>query len=128
MRNQPRNLKSLPVLLAMILLALSPVSLLAQTGQIPAHPRDLKYQTLTYTPPKRDQYRHVLSSGVVAYLVEDHDLPLVNVSTIVRTGSYLDPAGKEGLAGLTGSQMRVGGTTPKSAEEVYETAHFTVAE
>lgn len=127
MRNPQRNLKPLSVVLALILFALSPMSLLAQTQQIPAHPRELKYQTLTYTPPKRDQYRHVLSNGVVAYLVEDHDLPLVNVSTIVRTGSYLDPAGKEGLAALTGSQMRVGGTTSKTAEEFDEAADFLAA-
>ncbi len=96
MRNQQTNLRPLSGLLALVLLALSPTSVLAQTQQIPAHPRELKYTTLTYTPPKRDQYRHVLSNGVVAYLVEDHDLPLVNVSILVRTGSYLDPAGKEG--------------------------------
>ena len=77
----------------------------AQSG-IPARPEELKYSTLTYTPPKRDKYRHVLSNGVVAYLVEDHDLPLVNLSLTVRTGSYLEPQGKEGLASLTGSQMR----------------------
>ena len=111
MRNRmknPRNLKSLAVVLSLILLALSPASLLAQMQQIPAHPRELKYTPLVYTPPKKEQYRHVLSNGVVAYLVEDNDLPLINVSTIVRTGSYLDPAGKEGLATLTGNQMRVG--------------------
>src|SRR6185503_3535681 len=88
---------------------------------------DLKYTTLSYTPPKREQYRHVLSNGVVAYLVEDHDLPLVNVSTLVRTGSYLDPAGKEGLASLTGAQMRAGGTTAKTAEEFDEAADFLAA-
>lgn len=126
MRNQ-RNLRPLAALLCLLLLTLSPASLLAQAQQIPAHPRDLKYPTLTYTPPKREQYRHVLSNGVVAYLVEDHDLPLVNVSTYVRTGSYLDPAGKEGLAGLTGTQMRVGGTTAKTAEEFDEAADFLAA-
>jgi predicted Zn-dependent peptidase len=127
MRNPRRNLKPLAALLTLILLTLSPAGLLAQTQQIPAHPRDLKYMTLNYTPPKRDQYRHVLANGVVAYLVEDHDLPLVNVSTIVRTGSYLDPAGKEGLAALTGSQMRIGGTTSKTAEEFDEAAAFLAA-
>lgn len=127
MRNSQKNLKPLSALLAMVLLTLSPASLLAQTPQIPAHPRDLKYTTLTYTPPKREQYRHVLSNGVVAYLVEDHDLPLVNVSTLVRTGSYLDPAGKEGLAALTGTQMRIGGTTSKTAEEFDEAADFLAA-
>src|ERR1051325_8501364 len=130
MRNRMRNsrtFKPLAAVLATLLLALAPLSMLGQTPQIPAHPRDLKYTTLSYTPPKREQYRHVLSNGVVAYLVEDHDLPLVNISTLVRTGSYLDPAGKEGLASLTGSQMRTGGTTSKTAEEFDEAADFLAA-
>ncbi|MEA2204863.1 MAG: zinc protease [Blastocatellia bacterium] len=127
--NKRKTHKLLSAFLGLALLALSPVSLLAQTQDptIPAHPRDLKYTQLTYTPPKREQYRHVLSNGVVAYLVEDHDLPLVNVSTLVRTGSYLDPVGKEGLAALTGSQMRAGGTTSKTAEEFDEAADFLAA-
>ena len=129
-RNRLRNTKPLSALLA-LLLTLAPISLVAQQTQqdpnIPTHPRELKYTTLNYTPPKREQYRQVLSNGVVAYLVEDHDLPLVNVSTIVRTGSYLDPAGKEGLAALTGSQMRTGGTTSKTAEEFDEAADFLAA-
>jgi predicted Zn-dependent peptidase len=127
MRNPRKNLRPLSALLALVLLTLSPLGILAQAQQIPAHPRELKYTTLTYTPPKRDQYRHVLSNGVVVYAVEDHDLPLVNVSTIVRTGSYLDPAGKEGLAALMGAQMRVGGTTSKTAEEFDEAADFLAA-
>ena len=125
-----KNRNVLSALLALALLTLSPLSLLGQAQQptnIPAHPRDLKYTTLTFTPPKRDQYRHVLSNGVVAYLVEDHDLPLVNVTTLVRTGTFLDPAGKEGLASLTGSQMRAGGTTSKTAEEFDEAADFLAA-
>jgi predicted Zn-dependent peptidase len=122
--------KMLSALLALTLLA--PAGLLAQTTQqqqtnIPSHPRELKYASLSYTPPKREQYRHVLSNGAVAYLVEDHDLPLINVSTLVRTGAYLDPAGKEGLATLTGSQMRTGGTTSKTAEEFDEAADFLAA-
>jgi zinc protease len=121
------NRKTISALLALAFLTVSPVSLIGQTKQIPAHPRDLKYTTLSFTPPKREQYRHVLSNGVVAYLVEDHDLPLVNVSTLIRTGSYLDPAGKEGLASLTGAQMRAGGTTSKTAEEFDEAADFLAA-
>ncbi len=123
-----RNRKILSALLALALLTLSPAGILAQQpSNIPAHPRELKYTTLSYTPPTREKYRHVLSNGMVAYLVEDHDLPLVSVSTLVRTGSYLDPAGKEGLAALTGSQMRVGGTTSKPAEEFDEAADFLAA-
>src|SRR5262245_33145002 len=117
MRIRMSNQHHLSLLLSLLLLTLSAAGLLAQSQQIPAHPRDLKYTPLVYTPPKRERSRHVLSNGVVAYLVEDHDLPLVNVSTIVRTGAYLDPAGKEGLAALTGSQIRSGGTISKTAEE-----------
>jgi predicted Zn-dependent peptidase len=94
---------------------------------IPGNPRDLKFPTLNFTPPKREQYRHVLSNGAVVYLVEDHDLPLINLQGLVRTGSYLEPAGKEGLASLTGSQMRAGGTESKTAEQFDEAADFLAA-
>lgn len=118
------------LLLALVLLA-APSALLAQTAQpqgVPAHPRELKYTTLNYTPPKRDKYRHVLSNGVVVYAVEDHDLPLVNISTLVRTGSYLEPADKVGLAALVGSQMRAGGTQKMTAEQFDEAADFLAAQ
>ena len=98
-----------------------------QSG-VPRRPEELKYTPLNYSPPKRDRYRHVLSNGVVAYLVEDHDLPLVTVSLTVRTGTYLDPKGKEGLASLTASQIRAGGTTSKTAEQFDEAADFLAAQ
>ena len=125
MRTRMRK-KSLSAVFA-LLLTLSSAAVVSQAQDIPAHPRDLKYTTLTFTPPKREPYRHVLANGVVAYLVEDHDLPLVNISTLVRTGTYLDPAGKEGLASLVGAQMRAGGTTSKTAEEYDEAAAFLAA-
>jgi zinc protease len=100
-----------------------------QQGQsaIPVNPRDIKFPALSFDPPKRSQYRHVLSNGSVAYLVEDHDLPLVNVQTLVRTGDYLDPEGKEGLASITGTQMRTGGTKNKTAEQFDEASDFLAA-
>jgi predicted Zn-dependent peptidase len=126
-----RNRQRLSALLVVALLVLAPASAAAQTAQrpsdIPARPEQLKFVPLNYTPPKREQYRHVLSNGIVVYAVENHDLPLVNVSTLVRTGSYLDPAGKEGLAALVGSQLRAGGTTTKTAEQFDEAADFLAA-
>jgi predicted Zn-dependent peptidase len=117
------------LLLALVLLAAGPAALVAQVGQgIPARPEQLKYTPLNYSPPKRGSFRHVLSNGVVVYAVEDHDLPLVNLSTLVRTGSYLDPAGKEGLAALVGSQMRAGGTQKMTAEQFDEAADFLAAQ
>jgi predicted Zn-dependent peptidase len=74
------------------------------------------------------RYRHVLSNGVVAFLAEDHDFPLVNVSVLVRTGNYLDPKGKEGLASMVGSQMRSGGAVRMTAEQFDEETAFLAAE
>jgi zinc protease len=69
----------------------------------------------------------VLSNGVVAYLAEDHDFPLVTVSVIIRSGQYLDPKGKEGLAVMMASQMRAGGTTRLNADAFDEEAAFLAA-
>ncbi len=99
----------------------------ARAQQIPAHPRDLKYPKLAFTPPQASRYRQVLKNGVVGYFVEDHDLPLINVSVTVRVGSYLDPAGKEGLAAAVGSQLRAGGTAHYKAEDFDEEADYLAA-
>jgi predicted Zn-dependent peptidase len=97
-------------------------------GQIPSHPRELKYPALEYAPPKASVYRQVLNNGVVGYFVEDHDLPLINISVTVRVGPYLDPIDKEGLAGATANQMRAGGTARYKAEDYDEEVDFLAAQ
>lgn len=124
------NRRILAATLTLALLTLAPAGLVAQTTQkadIPARPSDLKFAPLSYTPPKRENYRHTLSNGTVVYAVEDHALPLVNLSVLVRTGQYLEPAGKDGLASLTGSQIRAGGAGSKTAEQFDEAADFLAA-
>ena len=91
---------------------------------LPKHPRDLVFAKLAYDPPDPADYRHELDSGAVAYLVEDHQLPLVTVSMTLRAGSYQVPAESAGLASFTGSQMRSGGTATRSAREFDEDAAF----
>ncbi|MEE8130894.1 MAG: pitrilysin family protein [Vicinamibacterales bacterium] len=98
----------------------------AQT--IPAHPQDLTFEPLEFDPPDAARYRHELSNGVVVFVVEDDTLPLVNVSVLVRTGAYLEPSDKAGLAALTGSQMRAGGTASLSAADFDEEAAFLAAQ
>ena len=116
-------------LLLLVVLLLAPAApAAAQAPAIPAHPRDLTFEPLAFDPPSAAQHRHTLSGGGVVYIVEDHALPLVDVSVLVRTGSYLDPAGKAGLAALTGSQMRAGGTASLTAAELDEEVAFLAAE
>jgi len=115
------------VLLFSLVLPLSSRAQSLPGFQIPAHPRELKFPPLNYEPPKPSQYRQVLSNGVVAYLIEDHDFPLVNVSVIVRTGEYLAGKGKEGLAAMMAGQMRAGGTTRLKADDFDEATAFLAA-
>ncbi|MEA5582113.1 pitrilysin family protein [Nodularia harveyana UHCC-0300] len=64
--------------------------------------------------------RFVLDNGLVVYLMEDHDLPLVNGTAVVRTGDRLEPADKIGLASFTGAVMRTGGTQKHSPDQLNE--------
>ncbi len=64
--------------------------------------------------------RVVLDNGMVVLLMEDHELPLVSLSAFMRTGSRLEPQDKIGLASLTGTVMRTGGTRTQSGDELDE--------
>ena len=64
--------------------------------------------------------RVVLDNGLVVLLMEDHELPLVGVSAFIRTGSRLEPQGKIGLASLTGTVLRTGGTKSRTGDELDE--------
>ncbi|HEY9800415.1 MAG TPA: pitrilysin family protein [Leptolyngbyaceae cyanobacterium] len=82
------------------------------------------YTELEFAPlpeiklPKYERY--VLQNGLVVYLMEDHELPLVGGTAIVRTGSRWEPADKVGLAGFTAAVMRTGGTQQHSPDKLNE--------
>ncbi len=57
--------------------------------------------------------RVVLDNGLVVLLMEDHELPLVGVSAMIKTGSRLDAQDTIGLASLTGTVLRTGGQKPE---------------
>jgi zinc protease len=99
----------------------------AQTPAIPDDPEKLVFKPIAYTPPSAKDYRVVLKNGMVVYIAEDPTLPLVNIALTLRTGSYLEPAGKEGVAAFTGSQVRRGGTRTLTAEQLDEKLDFLAA-
>ncbi len=83
------------------------------------HYKDLKYAKLgDIEIPKVE--RVTLANGMRLFLVEDHELPLISVSARIRVGSIYEPAEKIGLAAITGSVMRTGGTTSKTGDELDE--------
>jgi len=123
-RRIPARLSSL--LPAILLLALSASA--ETTPPIPARPEALKFPALAYEPPDPRDHRVVLQSGTVAYLVPDRELPLVTISLLVRTGAYLEPEGREGLAAFTGALLVRGGTETRTAEALDERLAFLAAQ
>ncbi len=65
--------------------------------------------------------RVVLDNGIILYLVEDRRLPMINLSARIGVGAVNEPADKIGLAGITGSVMRTGGSASMSGDEIDET-------
>lgn len=61
-----------------------------------------------------------LANGLSVVTVEKHDLPLVTLRLVLRTGAIRDPDGKAGLASFTGSLLRRG-TAKRSGEELDDT-------
>jgi len=90
------------------------------------HPRDMEFEPLHWEPPT--PVRVTFPNGLVAYLLEDDEIPLVEVTIFVRTGSVFDPPAKSGLARLAASTMRYGGTGRQSPDEIEKTLELMAAD
>lgn len=99
----------------------------AQDNAIVSRPEKLNYPPLSYEPPAPEQFRVKLKSGPVAYVVPDKELPLINIVVYVHTGDYLEPQGKEGVAGITGYLLARGGAGTNSADQLEERLAFLAA-
>lgn len=81
-----------------------------------------KYENLDF--PELDSFQKpevetfTASNGVKFFLVEDHELPLINMSANIRTGGVQVPNKKAGLASITGTVMRSGGTKNISSDSL----------
>jgi zinc protease len=74
-------------------------------------------------PPLRqfkpqEPLRLELSNGMVIFLQEDHELPLIDGVIRVRGGSREEPAEKSGLAEIYGEVWRTGGTKSQSGDQL----------
>ncbi len=59
-----------------------------------------------------------LPNGMVIFLQEDHELPLIGATARIRGGSVYEPAGKTGLTDLYGEVWRTGGTKSKTGDQM----------
>jgi len=59
-----------------------------------------------------------LPNGLKLLLVEDAEFPTIDIFAMVRTGSVFEPASKIGLASITGSVLRTGGTKTRAGDQI----------
>jgi len=64
--------------------------------------------------PKRIE----LSNGMVIFLQEDHELPLIDGTARIRGGSVNEPANKAGLMDIYGEVWRTGGTKTQTGDQL----------
>ena len=62
--------------------------------------------------------RFVLPNGMVIFLQEDHELPLIDGVARIRGGSRSEPAEKTGLVEMYGEVWRTGGTKTQSGDDL----------
>jgi zinc protease len=99
--------------LALPLIAANPAPAAAQATRV----EELRFPPLPAFEIPRPQ-RVVLDNGLVVMLLEDHELPLVEGTALVRAGGRFDPADKIGLAKLAAGVLRSGGTEALSSDQL----------
>jgi zinc protease len=107
------NLKHLSLLVLAIAFALQPTSATAQATdwqQINVPPLPAFHPQV----PKRI----VLPNGMVVFLQEDHELPLIDGMARIRGGSRSEPAAKTGLVDLYSEVWRTGGTKSQTGDQL----------
>jgi predicted Zn-dependent peptidase len=81
----------------------------------------MKFPALNFQIPKAE--RVVLQCGMPVYLLRDTELPIINMTAMIRVGSVYEPSAKTGLSGMVGSIMRsggAGGVTPEQMDDELE--------
>src|ERR1700726_3542631 len=91
---------------------------------LPAAQPAPSYKTLKYPPlpqvkiPEPAQF--TLKNGMRVFLLEDHELPLINGLALIRTGNLFDPPDKRGLSSVMADVLRSGGTSAKTGDQIDE--------
>ena len=98
----------------MVGLALAVVVMLSTTVSTRAQDATLKL------PPSK---KVTLKNGMTLLLMEQHEVPIISFNFITRSGSVVDPAGKEGLAALTAEMLRKG-TKTRTADQLSNELDF----
>jgi zinc protease len=87
------------------------------TGQVVTNWKQIPVPQLPAFKPQQPK-RIELSNGMVIFLQEDHELPLIGASARIRGGSVNEPAEKTGLVDIYGEVWRTGGTKSQTGDQL----------
>jgi len=97
-------------------------TLLALAVTLPAVGQVQNYKELKYPPLGAMQIpepqRTTLPNGMLIMLLEDHELPAIEVMVRIRAGSRTVPADKAGLGDVFGDVLRTGGTKTMTGDQI----------
>lgn len=109
-------LTSFAVLLLLFLTACSGTESLSDRQM--ERPENLEYPELNeFQRPDVEQFE---INGIRFFVVEDREVPLINMYSVIKAGRWMEPEDKVGLASMTGEIMRSGGTENYPADELNE--------
>jgi predicted Zn-dependent peptidase len=92
-------------------------------GPGPAESAPPDYRSLSFGPiswPDPEVETFTPENGVAFFLIEDHELPLIQVRVMVRSGGFRVPESQTGLAEIAGEAMRSGGTREHPPQKLNE--------
>ena len=90
------------------------------SGASAARATNWKQIVIPKLPPfkPKEPTRIVLPNGMVIFMTENHELPLLSGKVMVRGGSDSEPAEKTGLVEMYAATWRTGGTETHSGDEL----------
>ena len=112
-----------PIIVTLLAALLLGGSVAAQKPDRSAPPKPAAPPALKLPPVQKQK----LSNGLEVWVVEQHEVPMVQVNLIVRAGSAADPAGKYGGASMTANMLDEG-AGGKSALELADAVEFLGAQ
>jgi zinc protease len=107
----------LPVTLVITLIAAAAIATVPQAAAQAASWQQVPIPPLPAFKPQQPK-RIELKNGMVIFLQEDHELPLIDGTARIRGGSVNEPVAKTGLMDIYGEVWRTGGTKSQTGDQL----------
>lgn len=96
-------------------------------SNIPEHYSKIVYPTFTYQPPYPKDYRVVLDKGVIAYLIPDTTLPLIQMTLLFGHPNLPKKPSEVAALSLYSPMLKAGGSKRFTPEQLEDSLEFVAA-